>query len=415
MENKEVAELRELLDDTEEPLKNRVRDLEQKLNSFEYSPTWKLKIENQIAELRILAKAKAVIVPEGKGIFWTNKIEALEKKFYKNTQGIIDIGDKIEGLKRRFEHQCENCQILMQDRVNEIAKLKENQNHWATLENVTVCRLGIESLEEVLREFGVAIISALEELGLDYDPYIDPFFYGVEKLDGKDGSAEVNYIEDLEFMFKHIFKDYTEDDVEWRAINDLLNRWKDGEKTGLVIPSFEDENPTNNSLRESDSKPSKRCPKCGMPYGVFAITGKCPSCNEPISQAQRELTKAEQTIYDEVVARTDAQREDCPICDGTGINVHVERDDIGKEYDVEYPCQCKKEALQPDLEYTEPIYFCGVTKEYFERENPDYKIVAREDLQELKDHREKPLYLLIAKLDYFLKKYLSDSKEEHDA
>jgi len=150
MENKEVAELRELLDDTEEPLKNRVRDLEQKLNSFEYSPTWKLKIENQIAELRILAKAKAVIVPEGKGIFWTNKIEALEKKFYKNTQGIIDIGDKIEGLKRRFEHQCENCQILMQDRVNEIAKLKENQNHWATLENVTVCRLGIESLEEVL-------------------------------------------------------------------------------------------------------------------------------------------------------------------------------------------------------------------------------------------------------------------------
>jgi len=29
---------------------------------------------------------------------------------------------------------------------------------------------------------------------------------------------------------------------------------KDGEKTELAIPSFEDENPTNNSLRESDSK-----------------------------------------------------------------------------------------------------------------------------------------------------------------
>jgi len=37
------------------------------------------------------------------------------------------------------------------DIEKEIKELKENQNHWATLENVTVCRLGIEDLEEVLR------------------------------------------------------------------------------------------------------------------------------------------------------------------------------------------------------------------------------------------------------------------------
>lgn len=59
---------------------------------------------------------------------------------------------KIKEITGKFKHQCENCQILMQDRVKEIKELKENQNHWATLENVTVCRLGIENLEEILQE-----------------------------------------------------------------------------------------------------------------------------------------------------------------------------------------------------------------------------------------------------------------------
>jgi len=33
--------------------------------------------------------------------------------------------EQIEELKQKFKHQCENCQILMQDRVKEITKLKE--------------------------------------------------------------------------------------------------------------------------------------------------------------------------------------------------------------------------------------------------------------------------------------------------
>lgn len=48
---------------------------------------------------------------------------------------------------------------------------------------------------------------------------------------------------------------------------------------------------------------------------------------------------------------------------------------------------------------------------------PTVVAVEKEDLQELKYNREKPLHILIDKIDKFLKKYLSDSvqkEEEHD-
>jgi len=38
-------------------------------------------LENELKRVEIIATAKAVVVPEGKGIFWTNKIEALEQKY----------------------------------------------------------------------------------------------------------------------------------------------------------------------------------------------------------------------------------------------------------------------------------------------------------------------------------------------
>ncbi len=35
--------------------------------------------------------------------------------------------------------------------------------------------------------------------------------------------------------------------------------------------------------------------------------------------------------------------EKCPICNGTGINIHRERDHWAAWKDVSYPCQCKEE------------------------------------------------------------------------
>jgi len=45
---------------------------------------------------------------------------------------------------------------------------------------------------------------------------------------------------------------------------------------------------------------------------------------------------------------------ECPICDGTGTNTHVEKDEIGIRKFVEYPCQCQKDGDKPSNPYPSP-------------------------------------------------------------
>ena len=63
-----------------------------------------------------------------------------------------DLNALVKGLGEGFERQ-----------HDEIKELKEKQIHWATLENVTVCRLGIEELEEVLQELGKEFINLIDD------------------------------------------------------------------------------------------------------------------------------------------------------------------------------------------------------------------------------------------------------------
>lgn len=87
------------------------------------------------------------------------KIEKLEKtmKSAKALPTIVTHGEdhvrvdrEISELKNNFPELLKALDFRLRE---ELSELKEQQIHWATLENVTVCRLGIESLEEVLQGF----------------------------------------------------------------------------------------------------------------------------------------------------------------------------------------------------------------------------------------------------------------------
>jgi len=60
------------------------------------------------------------------------KIEKLENDFHIHQEDELSIShdtlkQDISELKDKFEHQCENCQILMQDRVKEIKEIEARQ------------------------------------------------------------------------------------------------------------------------------------------------------------------------------------------------------------------------------------------------------------------------------------------------
>jgi len=64
-------------------------------------------LEHELKRVEIIANAKAVVVPEGKGIFWTNKISELEKNIENWLKRLSDdqikIENKIAELKQRIE------------------------------------------------------------------------------------------------------------------------------------------------------------------------------------------------------------------------------------------------------------------------------------------------------------------------
>jgi len=63
-------------------------------------------LEHELKRVEIIATAKAVVVPEGKGIFWTNKISELEKNIENWLKRLSDdqikIENKIAELKQKF-------------------------------------------------------------------------------------------------------------------------------------------------------------------------------------------------------------------------------------------------------------------------------------------------------------------------
>jgi len=64
--------------------------------------------------------------------------------------------------------------------------------------------------------------------------------------------------------------------------------------------------------------------------------------------------------------------EPCPICDGTGINIHMERDNTGiLNREVEYPCQCQKEPTE--------VYDINEIREYVKTKG--YFLVIMADLE----------------------------------
>lgn len=119
-------------------------------------------------------------------------------------------------------------------------------------------------------------------------------------------------------------------------------------------------------------------------------------------QDVREISEESRQILKNIIEKeAQAKAKTCPICNGTGINVHIERDDIGLKKEVEKPCQCKKEA---NIEQIIEIYDNGHKDIFY----PDTHIlVEREELRELISGYK---YMFFRKR--MKEKYLSDSKEE---
>ncbi|KKN15258.1 hypothetical protein LCGC14_0987770 [marine sediment metagenome] len=69
------------------------------------------------------------------------------EKFYTKRWVCPKCGVKYSGFDDFGKSPCPVCKNKA-----EIKELKEKQIHWATLENVTACRLGIENIEKILQE-----------------------------------------------------------------------------------------------------------------------------------------------------------------------------------------------------------------------------------------------------------------------
>jgi len=93
---------------------------------------------------------------------------------------IAELRDSLQrsGVKWDFE---------LDEQMGFITELKEKQIHWATIENVGACRMGVEDLEEVLRELKKGIMSQLNDRkahqGLRLHETV--FLETLEKLDGE--------------------------------------------------------------------------------------------------------------------------------------------------------------------------------------------------------------------------------------
>lgn len=83
-------------------------------------------LQDKVAMNSILANAKSVVVPEGKGIFWTNKIESLERNWNLHIQSETNLHDhqnkRIKELELMQETIVETDPVSME---REISELKE--------------------------------------------------------------------------------------------------------------------------------------------------------------------------------------------------------------------------------------------------------------------------------------------------
>jgi len=225
------------------------------------------KVENQIAELR---KNIHTIGMGHNHINLMVKVEALEKQREKfNWCGLRDdfqreiaeLGDKLQkcGVKWdfRLDEQWGFITELKKGKAEFIISLTKEMEELKEQFDALHKSIAFEAkshikIEEVLREF-MNIVKRIchnlkvgKPIEFEWDEMWESFKLEIgkleEKLDGKDGEKLSKCKNCGEFI----------DNLGWCPICMRIN---DGEKTGLVIPSFEDVNPTNNSLRESDSKP----------------------------------------------------------------------------------------------------------------------------------------------------------------
>jgi len=104
-------------------MKNAEKTILELKESFKYIDIFKNKfdaLEDKVAMNTILGNAKAIIVPEGKGIFWTNKIEELTDKLQKcGVRGDFRLDEQMgfitelkEQVKLNVEDSDENEKVL---------------------------------------------------------------------------------------------------------------------------------------------------------------------------------------------------------------------------------------------------------------------------------------------------------------
>ena len=136
--------------------------------------------------------------------FAKERIEKLEVIYEQNIDRIIAYSDMEKEFKELSElkassashtESLETQRTINSVKTNQIRELKKKQNHWATLENVTVCRLGIENIEEVLQE----LIDELSEGKKDQE--LAHLYLLREKLSGDFNLDDINK-HDYEYYLK---------------------------------------------------------------------------------------------------------------------------------------------------------------------------------------------------------------------
>ncbi len=217
---------------------------------------------------------------------------------------------KASSASHTVDRKAQNKQIEYWGK--EVEELKEKQIHWATLENVTVCRLGIEDLEEVLRDM----------------------------LENKKKNAE-----------QHIAELVNEPEIEERFITACRKQIEDAKRQlkklggGKELPKRENDlNHThgiNSETSVSDSKPPS-CEFCGRDLIYYEEKWICGhGCIKPaVNPSEQDIAgSARQTEKND-----DIWAFECPICGFLASNIPVKKVDFTKPWSVKV--LVKKEELE---------------------------------------------------------------------
>jgi len=108
-------------------------------------------------------------------------------------------GNKIAELEQKFKHQCENCQILMQDRVNEIEELKEQFEKREEHQFQDYFKL--QRFEEVLRDILFPLVQKKIIPKEVYDK-LSKKLEGEQSVSAPSLSEAMNRFYELEYLFR---------------------------------------------------------------------------------------------------------------------------------------------------------------------------------------------------------------------